>query len=128
MENKPLSKFKLFPLQDIQPSLHRRDYLDQSVMEAELKAIWYAQWIHVCREEKILKPGDYSIVDIGNQRIIVTRNNEGELRAFHNTCRHRGSELCSQPLGSFKEGRIVCPYHKWGYDLDGYLKTTPYFA
>ena len=126
MEDESSSKPKLFSLQDIQPSLLKRDYLDQSVMEAELKALWYTHWIYVCRENKIPKPGDYSIVDIGNQRIIVTRNNEGELRAFHNTCRHRGSELCSQPLGSFKGGRIVCPYHKWSYDLDGNLKTTPF--
>ncbi|MEE3299803.1 MAG: Rieske 2Fe-2S domain-containing protein, partial [Pseudomonadota bacterium] len=93
MEDESSSKSKLFSLQDIQPSLLKRDYLDQSVMEAELKALWYTHWIYVCRENKIPKPGDYSIVDIGNQRIIVTRNNEGELRAFHNTCRHRGSEL-----------------------------------
>ena len=126
MKNEPLSKSRPFSLQDIQPSLHRRDYLDQSVMEAELKAIWYAQWIYVCREEKILKPGDYSIMGLGTQRIIVTRNNEGELRAFHNTCRHRGSELCSQPVGSFTGGRILCPYHKWSYDLDGNLKATPF--
>ena len=54
MKNEPLSKSRPFSLQDIQPSLHKRDYLDQSVMEAELKTIWYAQWIYVCREEKFL--------------------------------------------------------------------------
>jgi Rieske 2Fe-2S family protein len=49
----------------------------------------------------------------------------GQLRAFHNTCRHRGSVLCMTPRGRFAQGRITCPYHGWSYALSGELVATP---
>src|SRR5205085_5764162 len=55
----------------------------------------------------------------------VLRGEDGALHAFHNTCRHRGSVLCTQDNGNFARRRIVCPYHSWTYDLAGRLVATP---
>ena len=48
------------------------------------------------------------------------------LRAFHNTCRHRGSLICTEEQGRFRNGRIICPYHTWTYSLEGELLATPF--
>ena len=56
----------------------------------------------------------------------MTRDSDGTLHAFHNTCRHRGSILCTEQQGHFRNGRIVCPYHTWTYGLDGRLVATPF--
>jgi Rieske 2Fe-2S family protein len=64
-------------------------------------------------------------VEIGDQRLIVTRNGDGRVNVFHNTCRHRGSTLCTAEHGRFSSGRIICPYHTWTYTLDGDLIATP---
>ena len=80
----------------------------------------------MCRAEEIAKSGDFLVVSIGDQSVVVTRDREGALRAFHNTCRHRGSVLCTSEKGRFKSHSIVCPYHAWTYSLDGKLASTPY--
>lgn len=108
------------------PSLPTHWYLDADHYARELEAIWYRDWVAVGRNEQIPEPGDYFVARVGTQRIVITRNKDGALRAFHNTCRHRGSTLCIEPRGRFKNGRIICPYHTWTYDLDGQLVATPY--
>ena len=100
-------------------------YYDPAHYERELDAVWYRDWVCVGREEEIAGPGDYLVAQIGTQRLIVTRNADGTPRAFHNTCRHRGSLLCTAERGHFPRGRIVCPYHTWTYSLDGELVATP---
>lgn len=100
-------------------------YYDPAHYQRELEAVWYREWVCVGREEEIAEPCDYLVAEIGTQRVIVTRNADGALKAFHNTCRHRGSLLCAGERGRFPRGRIVCPYHTWTYSLDGELITTP---
>jgi Rieske 2Fe-2S family protein len=90
----------------------------------ELDAFWYRGWIAACREEEIPAAGDWVTVRIGTQSLVVLRNESG-IKAFHNTCRHRGSILCERESGRFARGRIVCPYHSWTYDLGGKLIGTP---
>jgi Rieske 2Fe-2S family protein len=65
------------------------------------------------------------LVRIGTQSLVIVSGDQGELRAFHNTCRHRGSVLCTEEAGNFARRRIVCPYHSWTYDLAGQLVATP---
>jgi Rieske 2Fe-2S family protein len=100
-------------------------YYDPAHYARELKSIWYRDWVCVGRLEQIQQPGDYIVGAIGNQQLIVTRNQEGQARVFHNTCRHRGSALCASNQGRFRNGRIICPYHTWTYSLDGELLATP---
>ena len=100
-------------------------FFDPAQYQAELRAIWQREWLCVGREEDWPEPGDFRRVAVGDQRVIVTRAEDGALHAFHNTCRHRGSLLCEQDAGRFAGGRIVCPYHAWTYGLDGRLLRAP---
>ena len=72
---------------------------------------------------KVKKPGDYFTDSLGPTPILVTRNNNGQLRAFANICRHRGSRLVDGcGAGAV---RFSCPYHAWSYDLDGHCARFP---
>jgi Rieske 2Fe-2S family protein len=113
------------PLKRLEAGLPATWFHDPRQYERELENFWYARWIAVAREEEIPAAGDYRVVEIGTQSIFVVRAGNGDLRAFHNTCRHRGSILCTSPQGSFARQRIVCPYHAFTYDLDGRLIATP---
>lgn len=112
-------------LDEVKPTLPASWYYDADHFRRELEAIWYRDWICVGRLDAMARPGDYFVARIGDQRIIVTRSANGEPSAFHNTCRHRGSVLCRDDTGRFRNGRIVCPYHTWTYSTDGQLLTTP---
>jgi glycine betaine catabolism A len=100
-------------------------YHDPAHYQRELEAFWYGRWVAVARAEEIPAPGDWRVIAIASQKVIVLRGEDGGLRAFHNTCRHRGSVLCTENQGSFARRRIVCPYHSWTYDLNGRLLATP---
>jgi Rieske 2Fe-2S family protein len=90
-----------------------------------LNAIWYRDWVCVGRLDSLARDGAWFVATIGNQKIIVTRVAHDRVLAFHNTCRHRGSELCREDAGQFRNGRIICPYHTWTYSLEGDLIATP---
>jgi Rieske 2Fe-2S family protein len=113
-------------LSHLEPSLPSRSYFDPDHYQRELEAIWYRSWLCIGRAEELAEPRHYKVVDIGSQSILVTRDRKGQLYAFHNTCRHRGSVLCEQARGRFRGNAIVCPYHAWAYSLDGELKGTPH--
>jgi len=65
--------------------------------------------------------GDYLVVDLGSESVIIVRTSGGEVRALLNVCRHRGSRLCAGRSGKAHSARLTCPYHAWSYDLDGHL-------
>lgn len=113
------------PLTKLKPSLPSAWYYDPAHYQRELEAIWYRDWVCVGRIDAIKNTGDFFTATIGNQNIIVTRGSDGEIHAWHNTCRHRGSVLCTKASGHFRNGRIICPYHTWTYSLDGNLVATP---
>jgi Rieske 2Fe-2S family protein len=108
-----------------EPGIPSHWYFDTDHYRRELTAIWYRDWICVGREDSLVQSGDFLTVEIGDQSIIITRADDG-LRAFHNTCRHRGAQICSIESGRFRNGRIICPYHTWTYSLDGGLLATPH--
>lgn len=112
-------------LDKLEPGLPAAWYRDPQHYERELEAFWYSRWIAVARLEEIPQPGDWRVVRVGTQSIVILRAEDGQVRAFHNTCRHRGSVLCTEESGNFARRRIVCPYHCWTYDLEGQLVATP---
>jgi len=112
-------------LQTLQPTLPARYYIDGDHYQRELEKIWYDNWIYVCHSEAIIGKGAFRSVGIGTQNILVVRDENGTLHAFHNTCRHRGSVLCTEREGRLRGGAIVCPYHRWRYALDGELQRVP---
>ena len=85
----------------------------------DMTAIYGRSWIMIGFDCELPKPGSYLSEMIGAWPVLIVRGRDGEVRAFHNSCRHRGSILC-QP-GSGTAPRIVCPYHSWTYNLDGSL-------
>lgn len=112
-------------LEKLEPGLPASWYRDPAHYRRELECFWYRRWIAVAREEELASPGDWRVVRIGSQQVVLVKGPEGAIRAFHNTCRHRGSVLCTAESGSFRRSRIVCPYHAWSYDLEGRLVATP---
>jgi Rieske 2Fe-2S family protein len=113
------------PLKRLEPGLPAQWYYDPAHHDRELEAFWYDKWIAVARAEELHGVGDWRVVRIGTQSIILLRDADEKIRAFHNTCRHRGSILCTEEAGRFERHRIVCPYHSWVYDLEGRLVATP---
>lgn len=112
-------------LNEVRKSLPASWYYDPQQYQRELNAIWYRDWICVGRRESLTRDGAWFVASIGTQKIIVTRVAGDQLIAFHNTCRHRGAELCRETAGQFRNGRIICPYHTWTYSLQGELIATP---
>jgi Rieske 2Fe-2S family protein len=98
-------------------------YTNDEVYKQELELMWQREWIFVGHTFEIPKAGQYMSVQIGNHPIVIVRGDKGEVRAFHNTCRHRGSRVCTAEKG--KVAKLVCPYHSWTYGLDGRLLYAP---
>ena len=100
-------------------TLPREFYVEPDVFKLDLDSIFLRQWLFVGHDCEVQKPGDYLTLQVGDYPIVVVRSRDGSIRAFHNSCRHRGSRICSAEKGSAV--RLVCPYHNWSYDLDGRL-------
>ncbi len=113
-------------LEGVHASLPSACYYEEGHYRTELERIWYRSWLCAGRAEEIPEAGDFRVLEIGNQSVVLTRDEARRVRAFHNTCRHRGSLLCEASRGKFRQGRIVCPYHAWTYSLSGELTATPW--
>ncbi|HXA36909.1 MAG TPA: aromatic ring-hydroxylating dioxygenase subunit alpha [Steroidobacteraceae bacterium] len=122
----------------LEPSLPSTWYRSTEVFKTEKERIFCREWIGVCREEELAQPGDYLVLEVLGESVLLVRNRAGQLRAFYNVCRHRGSRLCRTPAeyaamrvalpGGVTLGRIVCPYHQWSYDFDGALIAAPHLS
>ncbi|QPC44091.1 aromatic ring-hydroxylating dioxygenase subunit alpha [Kaustia mangrovi] len=100
-------------------SLDRPFYTDPDYFRLDLDLIWYRDWLFVGHDCELPRTGSYFTVQIGDHPVVVVRDTAGEIRAFHNSCRHRGSRVCTAAKGT--SAKLVCPYHQWTYDLDGRL-------
>ena len=103
-------------------SLPQAVYTDPVCFDADMARLMRDQWFLVDHASRIAKPGDYFLTQIGAESVIVTRNRAGEVKAFYNACRHRGSRVCLEREGSRRT--FTCPYHAWTYDLDGALRSA----
>ncbi len=112
-------------LASAEPTLPSSAYWDAAAYERDLEAIWYRNWLLVCREADLSQPLAYRVFTVGSQQVLVLRDDTGALRAFHNTCRHRGSQLCRESQGRLKARLLTCPYHAWSYRLSGELVRVP---
>ena len=100
-------------------ALERDFYAASEVFEADLARIFHRHWLFAGYAFQVAAPGDFFTYRVGGESIVVVRGRDGEIRAFHNVCRHRGSQICKTETGSAH--RLVCPYHRWTYELDGSL-------
>lgn len=100
-------------------ALEQPFYVSPEVFQLDLEQIFYKEWLFAIPACQLTKAGSYSAMSIGAYEIILVKGRDGEIRAFHNSCRHRGSMVCKAREGQV--AKLVCPYHQWTYDLDGKL-------
>lgn len=99
------------------PSIY---YYDTDVYAREIQSIFSNTWQYACHSSLVSEAGSYAVRDIGDQSVIVIRDQNGELQAHHNVCQHRAHRLLE---GTGTAGsKIVCPYHNWTYELSGELQ------
>lgn len=101
-------------------------YRSEEYFATERDQLFGRSWVTVGTTSDVAEPGRAIIREVAGRSVIVTRNGDGDLRAFLNVCRHRGSRLVAEDC-TLRAGRIRCPYHAWAYDLDGHCIGTPLF-
>ncbi|HVC31179.1 MAG TPA: aromatic ring-hydroxylating dioxygenase subunit alpha [Steroidobacteraceae bacterium] len=99
-------------------------YRDPEFFELEKEHVFRQSWQVVCHVNDVPRAGDFHTLDFLGQGIVVLRGEDGQVRSFHNACRHRAARLLDGPTGRCGR-RITCPYHAWSYGLDGRLLTVP---
>lgn len=100
-------------------------YTSPDVLVEEKEMIFSRQWNCVGRASAIANAGDFIVRDVADESIIIVRERGGELRAFFNVCRHRGTRICREAAGHFSE-TIQCPYHAWTWTTDGRCIGAPH--
>jgi phenylpropionate dioxygenase-like ring-hydroxylating dioxygenase large terminal subunit len=98
-------------------------YWSQEFFDDEQRLLFAHTWHLVADAAELTEPGDYVTFSAGTDPMVVVRGLDGELRAFHNFCRHRGM-LLLEGSGNTRPG-ISCPYHLWNFALDGDLRKIP---
>jgi Rieske 2Fe-2S family protein len=111
------------PLQ-VAKSLPQKYFVSPEIFAEEQKKIFSNEWLLVGHQSQIAKPGDYFLVNVAGESLIVTRDQGSLIRAFYNVCRHRGTRLKEDACGH--ASAIQCPYHAWTYGLDGRLIGAPH--
>ncbi len=106
-------------------ALRPEAYTDDAFFELEQRRVFEQAWVCVGLADELAGPGRLLVRRVGGRSVIVTRDHDGVLRGFLNACRHRGTELAAADCDV--AGTIRCPYHRWGYGLDGALRSTPFF-
>ena len=105
-------------------------YLDDGHFKTERDAIFHAEWFCAGRTEGLEEKGDYRLVNVAGESVLLVCDEDLAIHAFNNVCRHRGAELVSSPDTTAQQGRfkagIRCPYHSWNYRLNGELHSTPH--
>jgi phenylpropionate dioxygenase-like ring-hydroxylating dioxygenase large terminal subunit len=102
-------------------ALTRDFYTRAEIFERDLERFLLGHWFCAAHVSSLPRPGDFLVVELGNESVIIVRAHEGDIKALVNVCRHRGSRVCTAPSGKAPAGLLTCPYHAWTYDLTGRL-------
>ena len=100
-------------------------YTSQEYFEFEQRKLFHQGWMGVCFAHQVPDPGDALPLSVAGIPVIVVRGKTGDVRAFHNVCRHRGTTVLPEPEKAVT--RFRCIYHSWTYGIDGELLTTPFW-
>ena len=120
-----LTTDKLIPIVDTAKagySLPQALYCQEDAFSQDMARVIEQKWLLVDHVSRIPKQGQYFLYEVGQESIIVIRENADTVNAFYNVCRHRGSLLCLEQEGA--RAALTCPYHAWSYNLDGSLKNA----
>ncbi|MFO1059772.1 MAG: aromatic ring-hydroxylating dioxygenase subunit alpha [Dongiaceae bacterium] len=98
-------------------------YGSAELLELEIDRVFRRSWLLACHVSDLPEPSSYFVLDIGRDSILLLRDEDGEIRAFRNQCRHRAARLLDGSGPCRK--RLACPYHGWSYDLAGRLRAIP---
>ena len=101
------------------PDIPVQRYTDPDFFQLEMKNLWQNTWLYVAHDDQLPNPGDFLLFERGSAPIFLIRGNDGVVRAFFNTCRHRGAPIVQEESGN-KRG-LMCGYHGWTYNLEGDL-------
>ena len=101
-------------------------YTSEAVFQLENERIFSESWVFTGLAHELAQPGDVVPVTVAGKPVLLVRDADGEVRAFHNVCRHRCLKLVEE-AGNVGP-TIQCPYHSWTYRLDGALHIAPYFG
>jgi phenylpropionate dioxygenase-like ring-hydroxylating dioxygenase large terminal subunit len=99
-------------------------YNSDELTRLEMEQVFLRNWMFVAHVSDLPRAGDYQCFEMANERAVVVRDQEGEIRAFHNVCRHRASRVVGEDKGHCGKA-FICPFHGWSYNLDGSLKNVP---
>ncbi|MGE0058987.1 MAG: aromatic ring-hydroxylating dioxygenase subunit alpha [Dehalococcoidia bacterium] len=105
--------------------VHRKIFYDADIYQLEMEQIFARAWLFMAHASQIPNPGDFFLNFMGEDRVIVVRNNEGGVNVLINSCRHRGNAVCRADEGHATS--FMCTYHGWTYDLKGALVGVPGF-
>ena len=100
-------------------TLPRELYVSEAAFQFDADVMLRSVWLYACTVAHVKQAGDYFLFELGSNSIIIVRGRDQQVRAFWNSCRHRGSRICEQQRG--RAPRLMCPYHQWTYGLDGTL-------
>jgi glycine betaine catabolism A len=100
-------------------TLPRELYVSEEAFQFDTQVMLKSVWLYACTSAHVKNPGDYFVFELANNSIIIVRGRDNEVRAFWNSCRHRGARICLEQTG--RAPRLMCPYHQWTYGLDGKL-------
>jgi phenylpropionate dioxygenase-like ring-hydroxylating dioxygenase large terminal subunit len=100
-------------------------YHDPAFLERELEQLWPNVWQWACREEHIPEPGDRYVYDVGFHSVLVVRGADSKIRAFINSCPHRGMKFAAEGARGVRRSHIRCPFHGMSWNLDGTLREIP---
>ncbi len=103
----------------------RSIFVDEDLYQLEQERVFARCWLFIGHESQIPKPGDYFVSRMGEESVIMTRDRQGEIHVFLNSCMHRGMRVCRYDEGNTPI--FTCPYHGWSYGLSGDLVGVPYF-
>lgn len=104
------------------PSVPRAQYTSPEFAKLELERMWPRVWQVGCREEQIPEIGDVVVYDSAGASMIFVRSAPDEIKAFYNSCLHRGMKLCQENTSVQK---LTCPFHGFTWSLDGALAHVP---
>lgn len=107
----------------VMPPIPAARYTDPRLYELEMKHMWMKTWLLAGHVSELAEQGDYKLFKHLGQNVILSHGPDGQVRAFHNICRHRSSPLLLEEKGRAK--RFLCPYHSWGFAATGELQTVP---
>lgn len=106
----------------VMPDIPAGRYVDPRFFDLEKKHVWRKSWLMAAHIDEVPEPGCYMLWENAGQPVIITHTESGDIKAFYNTCSHRGAPVVTEKNG--KSRRLNCAYHGWSYSHDGELKAV----